>query len=43
MHIEFDEVVVMDIFDDALEMLASGAHAQGGNFSYTNISLGCQV
>ena len=43
MHIEFDEVLVIAISDDALEMLASGAHEQGGNFSYTDISLGCQV
>ncbi|MDP4836499.1 MAG: hypothetical protein NWS01_05030 [Burkholderiales bacterium] len=43
MHIEFDEVLVTDISDDALERLASDAHAQGVNFSYTDISLGCQV
>jgi hypothetical protein len=43
MNIEFDEVVVKDVPDDALELVASGAHAQRGNFSYTDISLGCEV
>ena len=30
MNIELDEVVVLDVSDDALEMAAGGALAQGG-------------
>ncbi len=31
MNIELDEVVVQDVSDDALEMAAGGALAQGGD------------
>jgi hypothetical protein len=39
MNIELDEIVVMDVSDDALEEAASGGHAQAvfslGSFSTT--------
>ena len=37
MNIELDEVVVLDVSDDALEMAAGGA--QGGGVSYSLASL----
>ena len=36
MNIELDEVVVLDVSDDALELAAGGA--QGGNFSFGIVS-----
>ena len=33
MNIELDEVVVLDVSDDALELAAAGA--QGGHLAYT--------
>ena len=35
MNIELDEVVVIDVSDDALELAAGGALAQGGSFLCT--------
>jgi hypothetical protein len=32
MNIEFDEVVVQDVSDDALEMAAGGAGCAGGTY-----------
>ena len=39
MNIELDEVVVMDVSDDALELAAGGA--QGGNQSFVKSVGGC--
>ena len=36
MNIELDEVVVLDVSDDALEMAAGGA--QGATFAYACLS-----
>ena len=40
MNIELEEVVVMDVSDDALELAAGGALAQGGS-CYHSWGCGC--
>lgn len=40
MNIELEEVVVLDVFDDALELAAGGA--QGGLKTCYNVSAGCR-
>ena len=34
MNIELDEVVVLDVSDDVLELVAGGAHVAGGTYIY---------
>jgi hypothetical protein len=45
MNIELDEVVVMDVSDDALELAAGGAQGEtfdGSTFGYTSSLHGCK-
>ncbi len=41
MNIELDEVVVMDVSDDALELAAGGAQGGGFTFAVPGTQMGC--